>query len=286
MAIVIDGKKTASDIVSEIKEESEKLNIKPGLVVILVGEDPASAIYVRNKEKACDRAGFYHRTYRLPESTSQDQVLSLLNELSKDCEVHGIIVQLPLPKHINEETVINAIPLNKDVDCFHPLNVGQILTKKKGDSPALLAPCTPAGIIELLDRYKIQIAGKNAVIVGRSNIVGKPLALMLLNRDATVTIAHSRTKNLTEVLKQADIVLAAVGVPRLIKQEMVKNDVVVIDVGTNRLDTGELVGDVDFERVKDKAFAITPVPGGVGPMTIAMLLKNTLIMAKRIKLCE
>jgi methylenetetrahydrofolate dehydrogenase (NADP+) / methenyltetrahydrofolate cyclohydrolase len=286
MAIVIDGKKTASDIVSEIKEESEKLNIKPGLVVILVGEDPASAIYVRNKEKACDRAGFYHRTYRLPESTSQDQILSLLNELSKDCEVHGIIVQLPLPKHINEETVINAIPLNKDVDCFHPLNVGQILTKKKGDSPALLAPCTPAGIIELLDRYKIQIAGKNAVIVGRSNIVGKPLALMLLNRDATVTIAHSRTKNLTEVLKQADIVLAAVGVPRLIKQEMVKNDVVVIDVGTNRLDTGELVGDVDFERVKDKAFAITPVPGGVGPMTIAMLLKNTLIMAKRIKLCE
>jgi methylenetetrahydrofolate dehydrogenase (NADP+)/methenyltetrahydrofolate cyclohydrolase len=286
MAIIIDGKKTAADIVSEIRLESEKLDLKPGLVVILVGDDPASAIYVRNKEKACERAGFYHRTYRLPESTTQDQLLHLLEELKNDCEVHGVIVQLPLPKHINEELVINAIPVEKDVDCFHPLNVGQILTKKKGDAPALIAPCTPAGIIELLDRYKIQIAGKNAVIVGRSNIVGKPLALMLLNRDATVTIAHSRTKDLGEILKRADIILAAVGVPRLVKDDMVKKDAVIIDVGTNRLDTGELVGDVDFEKIKEKAFAITPVPGGVGPMTIAMLLKNTLIMAKRIKLCE
>ena len=286
MALIIDGKKIAADIVSEIRLESEKLHIKPGLVVILVGEDPASAIYVRNKERACEKAGFYHKTYKLPETTTQDQLISLLGELKDDCEVHGIIVQLPLPKHINEETVINAIPLNKDVDCFHPLNVGQILTKKKGDTPALVAPCTPAGIIELLDRYKVQISGKNAIIVGRSNIVGKPLALMLLNRDATVTISHSRTKDLGDILRRADIVVAAVGVPRLIKEDMIKEGAVVIDVGTNRLETGELVGDVDFEKIKDKVFAITPVPGGVGPMTIAMLLKNTLLMAKRIKSCE
>ena len=286
MALIIDGKKIAADIVSEIRLESEKLDIKPGLVVILVGEDPASAIYVRNKERACEKAGFYHKTYKLPETTTQDQLISLLGELKDDCDVHGIIVQLPLPKHINEETVINAIPLNKDVDCFHPLNVGQILTKKKGNTPALVVPCTPAGIIELLDRYKVQISGKNAIIVGRSNIVGKPLALMLLNRDATVTISHSRTKDLGDILRRADIVVAAVGVPRLIKEDMIKEGAVVIDVGTNRLDTGELVGDVDFEKIKDKVFAITPVPGGVGPMTIAMLLKNTLLMAKRIKSCE
>ncbi|MCX6112802.1 MAG: bifunctional 5,10-methylenetetrahydrofolate dehydrogenase/5,10-methenyltetrahydrofolate cyclohydrolase [Proteobacteria bacterium] len=286
MALLIDGKKIAQDMVGEIKAESEKLGIKPGLVVILVGEDPASAVYVRNKEKDCEKAGFYHKTYRLAASTTQDELLLVIKDIEKDCNVHGLIVQLPLPKHINEEIIINAIPENKDADCFNPSNVGRLMTKKKGDSPLLIAPCTPAGIVELLDRYNISIAGKNVAIVGRSNIVGKPMALMMLNRDATVTICHSKTKNLGEVLKQADIVITAVGVAKLIKKEMLKDNCVVIDVGMNRLKTGELVGDVDFEDVKCKVYAITPVPGGVGPMTRAMLLKNTLMMAKRQKGCE
>jgi methylenetetrahydrofolate dehydrogenase (NADP+)/methenyltetrahydrofolate cyclohydrolase len=284
--MLIDGKKTSQEIIIEIKAEAEKLGIRPGLVVVLVGDDPASAVYVKNKEKACDKAGFYHRTYRLPASTTEGQLLMVLKDLEKDCEVHGIIVQLPLPKHINEENIINAIPENKDVDCFHPSNVGKLMTKKKGDMPMLIAPCTPAGVIELLDRYKISISGKNVAIVGRSNIVGKPLSLMMLNRDATVTICHSKTKDLGEVLKRADIVVAAVGIAKFIKADMLKDKCVVIDVGINRLETGELAGDVDFENVKDKVSAITPVPGGVGPMTIAMLLKNTLMMAKRVKSCE
>ena len=286
MDLLIDGKKIAQDVVDEIKTESEKLGIRPGLVVILVGDDPASAVYVRNKEKACERAGFYHKTYRLPASTTQDELLVVIKDIENDCNVHGLIVQLPLPKHISEEIIINAIPENKDVDCFHPSNVGRLMTKKKGDSPLIVAPCTPAGIIELLDRYNISIAGKNVAIIGRSNIVGKPMALMMLNRDATVTICHSRTRDLGEAIKHADIVIAAVGVARLIKKEMLKDKCVVIDVGMNRLKTGELVGDVDFEDVKCKVHAITPVPGGVGPMTIAMLLKNTLMMAKRQKGCE
>jgi len=286
MDLLIDGKKIAQDVVDEIKIESEKLGLRPGLVVILVGDDPASAVYVRNKEKACERAGFYHNTYRLAANTSQDELLTVIKDIEKDCKVHGLIVQLPLPKHINEEIIINAIPENKDVDCFHPSNVGRLMTKKKGDSPLIVAPCTPAGIIELLDRYKISIAGKNVTIIGRSNIVGKPMALMMLNRDATVTICHSRTKDLATAIKSADIVIAAVGIAKLIKKEMLKEDCVVIDVGMNTLDTGELVGDVDFEDVKRKVHAITPVPGGVGPMTIAMLLKNTLMMAKRQKGCE
>lgn len=285
MDLLIDGKKISQDIIQEIKAESEKLGIKPGLVVVLVGEDPASAVYVRNKEKDCEKAGFYHKTYRLPASTTQDELLAVIKEIDRDCKVHGLIVQLPLPKHINEEVIINAIPENKDVDCFNPSNVGRLMTKKKDDAPLLIAPCTPAGIIELLDRYKIQIAGKEVVIVGRSNIVGKPMALMMLNRDATVTICHSRTKNLADSLKRADIVVAAVGVPKLVKADMLKKDCTVIDVGMNRLETGELVGDVDFESVKNKVYAITPVPGGVGPMTRAMLLKNTLVVAKRKKNC-
>ena len=286
MNLLIDGKKVSQDIIEEIKAESDKLGIKPGLVVVLVGDDPASAIYVRNKERACEKAGFYHRTYKLPASTTQDQLLAVIKDIGMDCKVHGLIVQLPLPMHINEELIINAIPENKDVDCFHPSNVGRLMTKKKGDAPLLVAPCTPAGIVELLDRYNISISGKNVAIIGRSNIVGKPMALMMLNRDATVTICHSRTKDLAAVVKQADIVVAAVGVAKLVKANMLKDGCTVIDVGMNRLDTGELVGDVDFESVKDKVSAITPVPGGVGPMTIAMLLKNTLVMAKRQNSCE
>ncbi len=284
--MIIDGKKISQDVIDEIRSESEKLGIKPGLVVVLVGDDPASAVYVRNKEKACEKAGFYHKTYRLPASTTEQELLMVIKEIDRDCSVHGLIVQLPLPKHINEENIINAIPENKDVDCFHPSNVGRLMTKKKGDSPLLVAPCTPAGIVELLDRYQIPISGKNVVIIGRSNIVGKPMALMMLNRDATVTVCHSKTKDLGAVIKQADIVIAAVGVAKLVKKDMLKDGCVVIDVGMNRLSTGELVGDVDFEGAKDKVYAITPVPGGVGPMTIAMLLKNTLVMAKRLKSCE
>ena len=276
MAIVIDGKKISKDIIAEIKAEAEKLKIKPGLVVIVAGDDPASAVYVRNKERACEEAGFYHKTCKLPETVSEEEIILLLGEIEKDCNVHGVIVQLPLPAGIKEEKIINAIPVDKDVDCFHPINVGKLLTKKKGDAPLLCAPCTPSGVMELLDRYNVEIAGKHAVIVGRSNIVGKPLSLMLLNRDATVTICHSRT----------DIVVAAVGVPKLVRADMIKDGAVVIDVGVNRLPDGTLCGDVDFEKVKEKAVAITPVPGGVGPMTIAMLLRNTLSMAKRHNSCE
>lgn len=286
MAILIDGKKISADIINEMKAECEKLKVKPGLVVVVVGDDPASAVYVRNKEKACETAGFYHHTYRLPASTTEEEILLLLKDIESDCNVHGVIVQLPLPKHINEEKIINAISVDKDVDCFHPFNVGKLLTKKKGDAPLICAPCTPAGVMELLDRHNVDIAGKNAVIVGRSNIVGKPLALMLLNRDATVTVCHSRTADLGAVIRTADIVVAAVGVPKLVRADMIKDGAVVIDVGINRLSDGKLCGDVDFEKIREKAVAITPVPGGVGPMTIAMLLRNTLSMAKRQNSCE
>ncbi|HOW16194.1 MAG TPA: bifunctional methylenetetrahydrofolate dehydrogenase/methenyltetrahydrofolate cyclohydrolase FolD [bacterium] len=286
MKVVLDGKKTSQDILEEIKKESINLGITPGLCVIMVGDDPASSVYVKNKEKACEKVGFYHKTYRLMSDTTQDQLLSVIEEVKQDCNIHGLIVQLPLPKHINEELILNSIPVDKDVDCFHPFNVGNILTKKKTDAPLSIAPCTPAGVMELLERYNIDPAGKRAVIVGRSNIVGKPLALMLLNRDATVTICHSRTKDLAAVVKEADIVVAAVGVAKLVTANMVKEGAVVIDVGVNRMSDGKLCGDVDYETVKDKASAITPVPGGVGPMTIAMLLKNTFNMAKKQKFCK
>jgi methylenetetrahydrofolate dehydrogenase (NADP+) / methenyltetrahydrofolate cyclohydrolase len=286
MKVVLDGKKTSQDILEEIKKESINLGITPGLCVIMVGDDPASSVYVKNKEKACEKVGFYHKTYRLMSDTTQDQLLSVIEEVKNDCNIHGLIVQLPLPKHISEELILNSIPVDKDVDCFHPFNVGNILTKKKTDAPLSIAPCTPAGVMELLERYNIDPAGKRAVIVGRSNIVGKPLALMLLNRDATVTICHSRTKDLSSVVKEADIVVAAVGVAKLVTAEMVKDGAVVIDVGVNRMSDGKLCGDVDYETLKDKASAITPVPGGVGPMTIAMLLKNTFNMAKKQKFCK
>ncbi len=286
MAILIDGKKISADIINEMKAECEKLKVQPGLVVIVVGDDPASAVYVRNKERACEKAGFYHKTHKLPATATEEEILLLLKEIEQDCNVHGVIVQLPLPKHINEEKIINSIPIDKDVDCFHPFNVGKLLTKKKGDAPLVCAPCTPAGVMELLDRYDVDIAGKHAVIVGRSNIVGKPLSLMLLNRDATVTICHSRTEDLGAVIRTADIVVAAVGVPKLVRADMIKDGTVVIDVGVNRMPDGSLCGDVDFDKIREKAVAITPVPGGVGPMTIAMLLRNTLSMAKRKNSCE
>ena len=286
MKILLDGKKASQDLLDEIKLETKKLDITPGLCVILVGDDPASAVYVKNKEKACEKVGFYHKTYRLMADTTQDHLLDVIKEVKEDCKINGLIVQLPLPKHINEELIINSIPVDKDVDCFNPFNVGSLITKKKGDAPSAVAPCTPAGVMDLLDRYGVEIAGKRAVIVGRSNIVGKPLALMLLNRDATVTVCHSRTKDLASVVREADIVVAAVGSPKLVTADMVKPDAVVIDVGVNRLSDGKLCGDVDFDSVKDKVYAITPVPGGVGPMTIAVLLKNTLSMAKRQRNCE
>jgi len=281
MEILMDGKKIASDVLSELKSEAAKLNIVPGLAVVVAGDDPASAVYVKNKELACEKVGFYHKTYKLPAITSEEEIVSLLKKLGADTKIHGIIVQLPLPKHINEEKILNAIPVDKDVDCFHPSNVGRLLTNKKGYAPLSVVPCTPAGIMELLDRYKIQLSGKNVAVVGRSNIVGKPLSLMLLNRDATVTMCHSKTNNLASILKRCDIIVAAVGSPKMIKKEMVKEYATIIDVGMNRLPGKELCGDVDFDDVKDKVYAITPVPGGVGPMTIAMLLKNTLSMAKR-----
>ncbi|MBN1114356.1 MAG: bifunctional 5,10-methylenetetrahydrofolate dehydrogenase/5,10-methenyltetrahydrofolate cyclohydrolase [Oligoflexia bacterium] len=281
MFTLIDGRKIAQDIREELKKEVEELGIKPGLAVIMVGEDPASAVYVRNKGIACEKAGFYHETHNLTEHTSEQELVGLINDLAARADIHGILVQLPLPRHIRENVIINTIPPVKDVDCFHPMNLGKLFAKKKGDAPLDIVPCTPAACIELLDRYEISLSGKNVVVVGRSNIVGKPLSLMMLDRDATITICHSKTGDMENKLKEADILVAAVGVRHLVKSHMVKEGAVVIDVGMNRDENGKLAGDVDFESVKDKTQAITPVPRGVGPMTIAMLLKNTMKMAKK-----
>lgn len=276
---LLDGKKISSDIKDEIAKEVESLSFKPGLAVILVGNDPASHTYVKNKEIACEKVGFYHKTYRLDEKATEKELLELIDKINRDIKIHGLIVQLPLPKHISEDKVLNTISIEKDVDCFHPFNVGKILTWKKGDEKLKILPCTPAGVIEILDRYNINVSGKNVAVVGRSNIVGKPLSIMLLARDATVTMCHSRTKNLEEVLKNSDIVFAAVGIAKMIKSNMIKEGAVAIDIGVNR-ENGKLCGDMDFEDIKNKVSAITPVPGGIGPMTIAMLLKNTLEIAK------
>lgn len=271
-ATIIDGNLISGQIKQELAAKVSSLKEKgvtPCLAVILVGDDPASQVYVRNKEKACEQIGIKSLKYELPKETSLETLLNLINKLNRDQEVDGILVQLPLPKHINEQAVITAINPEKDVDGFHPVNVGGLVI-----GSATFWPCTPSGVIELLERYQLQIAGSRAVVVGRSNIVGKPVSLMLLHKDATVTVCHSKTKDLTEVTKQADILVAAIGKPQFIKAEMVKAGAVVIDVGVNRTEAG-LVGDVDFAAVKEKARAITPVPGGVGPMTIAMLMKNT-----------
>ncbi|NIQ00833.1 MAG: bifunctional methylenetetrahydrofolate dehydrogenase/methenyltetrahydrofolate cyclohydrolase FolD [Nitrospinaceae bacterium] len=271
---LIDGKKVSAEIKEQVAAEVETLKQQtgqvPGLAVVLVGEDPASAVYVRNKNKTCGKMGFHSFSHTLSADTQEGELLKLIAELNANPEVNGILVQLPLPKQINEQKVLEAIDPAKDVDGFHPVNVGYLTSG--ADS---LAPCTPAGIIEMLDHYKIEIEGRNAVILGRSNIVGKPMASLLLKRHATVTICHSRTQDLAGVARSADILVAAIGKPRFVTADMVKEGAVVIDVGINRVD-GKLVGDVDFDAAAEKAAFMTPVPGGVGPMTIAMLMKNTL----------
>ena len=271
---IIDGKKVSShikdNIAAEVKMLKNKTGKTPGLAVVLVGDDPASAVYVKNKNKTCKNIGFQSFEHILPENTSEDKLLNLINELNNDDQVNGILVQLPLPSHISSKTILVSINPQKDVDGFHLENVGRLVSGN-----ALFKPCTPAGIIKLLDEYKIEIEGKNAVIIGRSNIVGKPVSFLLLERNATVTICHSRTKDLPSITRSADILIAAIGKPNFVSLDMVKNNAVVIDVGINRLD-GKLVGDVDFASVSKQASLITPVPGGVGPMTIAMLMENTL----------
>ncbi|RPH88464.1 MAG: bifunctional methylenetetrahydrofolate dehydrogenase/methenyltetrahydrofolate cyclohydrolase FolD [Deltaproteobacteria bacterium] len=280
MSIIIDGNKIAQDIRKAIREETsvfkEKTGIVPGLAVVLVGDDPASQIYVGRKAKACAEVGFLSREYKLPANATEAKLMNLINDLNQDQCLHGILVQLPLPKHIATDKIIAAIDPHKDVDGFHPYNVGGLVT----GSP-LFIPCTPRGIMELIARTGIELSGKDAVVVGRSNIVGKPMALLLLAQNATVTMCHSKTKDLPTVTSRADVLIAAVGKARMITADMVKEGAVVIDVGVNRLNNGKLAGDVAFDEVATKASYITPVPGGVGPMTIAMLMKNTLDAARR-----
>lgn len=279
MGKIISGKEVSAAIRQKIREEAgtlrENHGIQPGLAVILVGNDPASQIYVRNKQKACEEVGFHAFEYRLSENSTEEQLLDLIGVLNKDNKVHGILVQLPLPDHIDPQTVINTISPTKDVDAFHPMNVGKIMI---GDYNFL--PCTPAGVMELIDSTGVEISGKNCVVVGRSNIVGKPMAMLLLHRNATVTICHSHTKNLAEICSSADILVSAVGKAHFIKSNMVKEGALVIDVGMNHDENGKLCGDVDFAEVEPKTSYITPVPGGVGPMTITMLMKNTLHAAE------
>jgi len=272
---IIDGKLVSSNIRETIKEKTklikEKYSKVPGLASVLVGEDPASQIYVRNKRKSCEDVGIYSEEHKLPETTTEEQLLDLIKSLNNNEKINGILVQLPLPNHIDDSKILNSVSPEKDVDGFHPVNAGHLFEGK----PKFI-PCTPHGIIKMLEFYKIDIEGKNAVVLGRSNIVGKPAAILLLQKNATVTICHSRTKDLTNVLKNADIIVAAIGRAHFVKKEMVKQGAVVIDVGINRLETGKLAGDVDFDEIKEVASYITPVPGGVGPMTITMLLWNTL----------
>ena len=279
MAVIIDGKAVTAKLREEIKNESaafeKETGVKPGLAVIIVGDDPASQVYVRNKGKACEEVGFYSEIHRLPEETTEEELLSLVHSLNENGKIHGILVQSPLPKHLDEALIVNNIRYEKDVDAFHPVNVGKIMI---GDYNFL--PCTPAGVMELLKAYDIDVTGKEVAVVGRSNIVGKPQAMLMLHANATVTICHSRTKNLSEVLKRADVVVMAIGKAKFLKADMIKEGAVVIDVGMNRDENGKLCGDVDFEECEKKASYITPVPGGVGPMTITMLMKNTLTAAK------
>lgn len=279
MAEMIDGKKVAEHLRKEVREEVKKLKeesgIVPGLAAVLVGNNPASQIYVRNKRKACEEVGIYSEEHNLPQEATEGDLLPLVEKLNRDEKIHGILVQLPLPQQINEAKILKAVSPLKDIDGFHPENMGLLVE----GNPRFI-PCTPYGIIKLLDYYGIEIQGKEAIVVGRSNIVGKPVSLLLLNRHATVTICHSRTRALPEVTRRADILIAAIGRARFITGDMVKEGAVVIDVGINRLPDGKLSGDADFERVREKASYITPVPGGVGPMTIGMLLWNTFSSAK------
>ena len=278
MSKIIDGKIISASVKDRVKAEVEKLNqngISVGLAVIIVGEDPASKVYVANKKKTCEALGIVSEEYALPESTTNEELLALIDELNHKDSINGILCQLPLPRHLDEKLIINSIDPEKDVDAFHPTNVGKIMI---GDYDFL--PCTPAGVMEMLAFEGIEVEGKNCVVIGRSNIVGKPMNMLLLHKNGTVTICHSKTKNLKEICKNADILVAAVGKPKFVTADMVKIGAVVIDVGINRVD-GKLCGDVDYENVATKTSAITPVPGGVGPMTIAMLMQNTLTAAKK-----
>ncbi|MCI9111372.1 MAG: bifunctional methylenetetrahydrofolate dehydrogenase/methenyltetrahydrofolate cyclohydrolase FolD [Eubacterium sp.] len=275
---IIDGKAVAKSVRERVAGETAELKKKgvtPGLAVIIVGEDPASQVYVRNKENACEEVGFFSEKFALPESTTQEELNALVKELNERDDINGILCQLPLPKHLDDKEVINLINPIKDVDAFHPVNVGAIMI---GDYNFL--PCTPAGVMELIHSTGVDVCGKKAVVIGRSNIVGKPMAMLLLHENATVEITHSRTQNLAEVTAGADILVAAIGKAKFVTADMVKEGAVVIDVGMNRDENGKLCGDVDFEAVTDKCSYITPVPGGVGPMTISMLMQNTLTAAK------
>ncbi len=282
--MIIDGKAIAADVRAEIKAECASLAAKygnvPGLAVVIVGEDPASQVYVRNKAKACAEVGFYSEVHALPASTTEAELLALIDRLNADEKIHGILVQLPLPGHLNETAVLLRIDPRKDVDAFHPFNVGNLTI----GSPVFL-PCTPAGVMEMLRRSGVDPAGKRCVVVGRSNIVGKPMALLLLAANGTVTVCHSRTRNLSEITRTADILVVAIGRAKFITSDMVRPGAVVIDVGMDRDENGKLCGDVDFASVAPIASAITPVPGGVGPMTITMLLRNTLTAWKRSRAC-
>ena len=280
---ILDGKAVSLKVKESVKvraDELKKFGVEPTLAVVLVGEDKASQTYVRAKEKACNEYGIKSVAHRLSENTTQNELLALINVLNLDDSIHGILVQLPLPKHIDTNVVLAAIDPRKDVDGFHAVNVGKLVSGLDG-----FVPCTPLGVMEILKEYGIEVAGLNAVVIGRSNIVGKPMANLLLNASATVTVTHSKTKNLKEICKNADLIVAAIGKPFFLKADMVKDGAVVVDVGINRLDDGRLVGDVDFEEVAPKCSYITPVPGGVGPMTIAMLLNNT-ILAAQAKIAE
>jgi len=275
---ILDGKSVSLKVKESVKvraDELKKFGIEPTLAVVLVGEDKASQTYVRAKEKACNEYGIKSVAHRLSENTTQNELLALINVLNLDDSIHGILVQLPLPKHIDTNVVLAAIDPRKDVDGFHAVNVGKLVSGLEG-----FVPCTPLGVMEILKEYGIDVAGLNAVVIGRSNIVGKPMANLLLNASATVTVTHSKTKNLKEICKNADLIVAAIGKPFFLKADMVKDGAVVVDVGINRLDDGRLVGDVDFDEVAPKCSYITPVPGGVGPMTIAMLLNNTILAAQ------
>ncbi|MBQ8578825.1 MAG: bifunctional methylenetetrahydrofolate dehydrogenase/methenyltetrahydrofolate cyclohydrolase FolD [Clostridia bacterium] len=278
MANIIDGKKIAAETRAEIAaavEEQKSRGITPGLAVVIVGENPASQVYVRDKHKACGEVGIYSEVIELPETTTEEELLSKVAALNNDDRIDGILVQLPLPRHINEEHILNAIRPDKDVDAFHPVNTGKIMI----GNPDFL-PCTPAGVMVMLEKSGIEIAGKHCVVVGRSNIVGKPMAMLLLAANGTVTVCHSKTRDLAEVTRSADILVVAIGRADFITGDMVKEGAVVIDVGMNRRADGKLTGDVDFASVSEKASYITPVPGGVGPMTITMLLRNTLTAAE------
>jgi methylenetetrahydrofolate dehydrogenase (NADP+)/methenyltetrahydrofolate cyclohydrolase len=280
-AQLIDGKALAQSIRERIGNDVAalyaKTGVRPGLAAILVGEDPASKLYVKNKQKACDTAGIYVDEHKLPTSTSQAELLTLIEKVNTDPKVHGILVQLPLPKHIDSKVILNAVAPQKDADGFHPYNIGRLV-----EGMPMFTPCTPKGVIKMIESTGMLIEGKRAVVVGRSNIVGKPAALLLLHENATVTVCHSKTHDLPAVCREADILVVAIGKPKFVTADMVREGALVIDVGVNRLEDGTFVGDVDFEPVRQKAGWISPVPGGVGPMTIAMLLDNTLESAKRI----